>query len=846
MFKAMLRGLFAHKLRLLLSALAIVLGTMFMSAAFVAGDTISKGFSTLFATISEDLDVTVTATPPEAGGFDNSVITRFVPQATADEVAKVDGVAVSTPQVFSDGARVIDKNGKVAATQGAPRFGAGWVGDAGLIELREGRGPTSPTEVAISANLAGSTGFVIGDTIEVITLQPRQPFTVVGITGYEGDRESLGGETTVYFTTPRAQELMLGETGVYTSVDLLAADGVSPDTLADRVRSVVGPGYDVKTGQQAADDQASSVQTVVNFLKIGLAVFAVIGMITGAFLIFNTFSMLVAQRTRELALYRSFGASRGQVNRSVLAEALLLGLAASLVGLLLGVGIGWVLKTLVGRLGGDLPVAGVVLRPYVVVTTLLVGTLFTVLAALAPAVRASRVAPIEAMRSAATPDKPLRRMTIAGAVLLAGGLLLLILKFTDVIEGQLGPALGGGALLVFLGAVLLAPMLSRPVTGGLGRLLGRSVPSRLGTGNTGRNPRRTAITAVALMLGVALATAAGLFASSLKAGLTEAFTTDVKAQLVVSAGFTGSPQAGFDPQLEERMRAIPGVATAAAVRADFGTVGGGETQFLAGDPQALAALLTLRAASGELRPLDAGEIIIDSGTADRTGAQVGDTVPITTARGGEQQEKVVAVLEESAVVSGPLLNPVDAAGFTSPLAQGGYIEVADGQNVGAVKTQLDQLLADYPEVSVSSQQELIEQSTSFLDILLTVLNVLLGLTIVVAVLGVINTLLLSVYERTREIGLIRAIGLSRRSTAWMITAESILISVFGALLGVIVGVGLGLATVKILGGDFLKLTIPWGYLGIVLILAVIAGVVAAILPAIRAARLNVLEAIAYE
>jgi putative ABC transport system permease protein len=845
MFKAMLRGLFAHKLRLLLSALAIVLGTMFMSAAFVAGDTIAKGFSTLFATISEDLDVTVTATK-NTETFDSPIITTFVPQAKADQIGAVDGVAKSTPQVFSDGARVIDDNGKVVATQGAPRFGAGWAGEEGLLELRSGRAPTAPNEVAISANLAEANDFAVGDTVDIITLQPRQPFTVVGITGYEGDRDSLGGETTVFFTMPRAQELMLGETGVYTSVDLLAADGVTPDALADRVRAAAGPGFDVKTGEQAAEEQASAFQTFVNFLKIGLTVFAVIGMITGAFLIFNTFSMLVAQRTRELALYRSFGASRGQVNRSVLTEAVLLGLTASLVGLLLGIGVGWLLKTLVGQFGGDLPVSGVVVRPYVVITTLLIGTLFTVVAAVVPAIRASRVAPIEAMRSAVTPDKPLLKLTVAGVVLLAAGLLLLILRFTEVIKGQLGLTLGGGALLVFLGVVLLAPMLSRPVTRGLGALLGRRVPSRLGTSNTGRNPRRTAITAVALMLGVALATAAGLFASSLKAGLTETFSTDMKAQLVVSAGFTGSLQAGFDPALEQQMQAIPGVATAAAVRADFGRIAGGDAQLTSGDPVRLAELFTLSATSGEIRPLTAGEIIIDSGTADRTGAKVGDSVSVTTARGGEQQQKVVAILESSAVMSGPLLNSVDAAGFTSPLAQGGYVEVADGQDVNAVKERLDQLFADNPEMTVNNQQELIDQSTSFLDILLTVLNVLLGLTILVAVLGVINTLLLSVYERTREIGLIRAIGLSRRSTAWMITVESVLISVFGALLGVIVGVGLGLAAVKILQGDFLKLTIPWGYLVTVLILAIIAGVVAAILPAIRAARLNVLEAIAYE
>ncbi|MBB5873843.1 putative ABC transport system permease protein [Allocatelliglobosispora scoriae] len=842
----MLRGLLSHKLRLLLSSLAIVLGTMFMSAAFVGGDTIAAGFSNLFTTINQNIDVQVTAKQNAAADSTN-VISTFVPQSVADAVGKVDGVRTSTPQVNSDGARVIDKKGKVVPTTGAPRFGIGWT-DGGLAQIRQGAAPTTPSQIAISANLAKTTGFVVGDTVDVITLEPRQSFTLVGIFGYEGDRDSLAGETSVAFTMPTAQKLMLGKPDVYTSVDLTAADGVSPDQLKQRVVAVAGPDYDVKTGDEAAKDQASATSGFTDILKTALTVFAVIGMITGAFLIFNTFSMLVAQRTRELALYRSFGASKGQVNRAVLAESLLLGLASSLIGLIIGIGLGYLLKQLLQSFANtDLPVSGVVIKPYVVIVTLLVGTFFTVVAALVPALRAAQVPPIAAMREASTPDKSLRTMSIIGGVLFALGVLLLVLKMTKAIDGQLWLSVGGGALLAFIGAVMLAPLLTRPITRALGAVFSGSVAGRLGARNTGRNPRRTAITAAALMIGVTLATAAGIFAWSAKAGLTEAFTSDVKAQLIVSGGFSGGFTAGFDPALQTQIRAIPGVRQAAAVRADVAKVGGADAQILSGDPVAMQELFTLKPQSGTIRPLTKGEIILDSDTAKRLDATVGGTVDIITARGGPQTEKVVAILQPNTVVQGsPLLNPDDAAGFSSPVAQQAYVEVADGASVDDVKAQLEKLFADNPELTVTSQEEQLSQITTFLNVLLAIIWVLLGLAILVAVLGVINTLLLSIYERTREIGLIRAIGLSRGQTSWMVTVESVLISVFGALLGVVLGAFIGLALIKILDTDFLKLTVPWGYLLITLILAIVTGVIAAILPAIRASRLNVLDAIAYE
>jgi putative ABC transport system permease protein len=848
MFRAMLRGLLAHKLRLALSGLAVVLGTMFMSAAFVAGDTMAKGFENLFSTVNENLDVQVTAksdAPKSEQG--NEVVTAFVDQATADEIASVSGVARSTPQVGTDGARVVGKNGKVVSSNGPPRFGIGWVQGDTLLELREGTGPTRPDEIAINAGLAKTTGYRVGDRVDVITLKPRQPFKIAGIFGYEGGRDSLGGETTVAFTMPVAQELLIGAPGKYTNVDVQAADGVSQAELRSRVAAAVGPRYVVKTGEETAKDQASETASFVSILKGGLTGFAVIGLFTGAFLIFNTFSMLVAQRTRELALYRSFGASRGQVNRSVLLESVLLGLVASLVGLGIGVGVGYLLRQLLESFANaNLPVSGVVVRPYVVAVTLLVGTAFTVVAALIPALRASRVAPIAAMREAATPDKPLGRLTVLGGVVFAVGVLLLALKLTDVVKDALWWMLGGGAALAFLGVAMLAPSVARPVTGLLGRAFSWAVPGRLGTRNTGRNPRRTAVTAAALMIGVTLATGAGVFAASAKSGISNVFTNDLDAQLIIATDFTGTGQAGFDPSLVDKMKAIPGVQTALAGQADSVRVGGRTATVLATDVGAAREIFKLIPKEGELRALNSDEMVVDEDTAKDRGWKLGDAIPVQTARGGDYRERIVGIYQPNNIASGPILNPADASTFRSPYAQQGYVKVADDDQVGAVKGQLEALVKDNPEVTVSDRSGIIEQSSQFLNIVLTILNVLLGLTILVAVLGVINTLLLSIFERTREIGLIRAIGMNRRQLGWMVTVESILISVFGVLLGVVAGVALGVAIVQAVGGDFLRLTMPWAYLVATLVLALVAGVIAAILPAIRASRLDVLQAIAYE
>lgn len=845
MFRPMLRGLLSHKLRLVLSALAVVLGTMFMSAAFVAGDTVSRGFQDLFTTVNETIDVQVTAKDTAPGTVDTGTPTALLDQSIVDQVAGMDGVAKATPGVYADGARLIDKHGKVVASVGPPRVGMGWADDD-LTEMRQGRPPQSAAEIAVDAGLAGKTGYAVGDRVDVLTLKSRDTYTLVGIFGYRSGRDSLAGEMTVAFTMDTAQKVMLDAPGAYTFIDVRAAEGVSDSVLKQRIVAALGPDVVVHTSAEAAEEQQNAVAGFVSILKNGLVVFAVIGLFTGAFLIFNTFSMLVAQRTRELALYRAFGASRGQVNRAVLVESALLGLVSSVAGLAVGIGVGYVLKQLLESAADmHLPFDGVEVRPYAVACTLVVGTGFTLAAALIPAIRASRVPPIAAMRDAAGPDKPMGRLTLAGAVVAAAGAGLLAVALTDAGDLSLAVTLGGGTGLAFLGVAMMAPVIGRPVTQLLGRVVSWSMAGRLGTRNTGRNPRRTATTAAALMIGVALATGGGVFASSAKAGVKNAFEQDLGAQLVVATENGASAQAGFDPALGDRIQAMPGVERVFVARSDMITLGGTDTGVIAGDGTAAAEVFGLTVLSGRASSLHAGQILLPDSIADREHLKVGDATPMRTARGDTSTATVVGIFKATPVLGNVIVSNADAAGFRSPLAVAAFVK-ADPDQVAPLKASLDELFRDNPEVTVSDKADLIDQTNSAINVLLAVINVLLGLAILVAVLGVINTLLLSVFERTRELGMVRAIGMSRMQVARMVTVESVLISVFGALLGMVVGVVLGLAIIMAIGGDFLVLTVSWSYLASVLVLAIVAGVVAAVLPAIRAARLNVLGAIAYE
>ncbi|RKR92581.1 putative ABC transport system permease protein [Micromonospora pisi] len=850
MLRATLKSLLARKVRLVLSGLAVVLGVMFVAGSFVLTDTLGRSFDSVFSDAYATTDVNVAAKPKVAlSEFEGEQIAAPLPAAALETVRKVPGVADATGVVATDGARLIGSNGKVVTSFGPPQLGENWTGENELLKLREGRAPTADTEIVINAGLAKAAKVKVGDRVAVLVdLAPKQEFTLVGVFGYSGDRDSLGGVNEVAFTNPVAQQLMLGARDVYTNISVRAQDGVSQAALRDRVAAAVGDGYEVKTGEQLSADSAAGLKEGLAFFNQILLGFAGVALLVGTFLILNTFSIIVAQRTRELALMRAIGASGRQVVRSVLVEAVAIGLVASALGLGAGIGVGALLAYVFGQFGGGLELAGVGVPPVAVISSFAVGILITVIAALIPALRASRIPPIAAMQDVATPDRPLTRLTVSGAVVSVLGAGLLALGLTGAAGDNVLGTILGGVLLAFIGVALLTPMISRPVVSLLGRIFSWSVPGKLGRLNSGRNPRRTAITAAALMIGIALVTGVTIILDSAKSSIAGLAEETISADLVISGAQSGPRPPTFDPTVLERATELPGVKAVAGFWGDLAVVNGvREWVNATNDVPAMVDIYGVKPTAGSIDGLGPDQVLVDASTARDMGLSVGSTVPVQLSRGEAHTYTVRGIYSESELYSGFLLPQAATKDFAIPRPSQGYLQLDPGTSVGQVLPQVEALLADSPEVSVADRATFIEQQTGQFDMLLTMIQILLALAILIAVLGIVNTLALSVLERTRELGLLRAIGLNRARTMWMVTVEAVVISVFGALLGMAVGAGLGAAVVRALRDEGITdLVLPWAQLGVLIGLAAVVGVVAAVLPAIRAARINVLGAIAHE
>ncbi|MET8762997.1 ABC transporter permease [Lentzea sp. NPDC004782] len=839
MFKATIKSLLSRKLRLVLSALAVVLGVMFVSGSFVLTDTLQRSFTDMFSTVYAKVDVSVA--PKKEKGKQPELLT---PQAVAEAKA-APGVAEAHGLVQGS-ARPIGKNGKVITTSGAPRFGFAWTG-LGQEELRDGRAPNADDEVVLGAYLASTGGFEVGDEIGLLTLQPKKTFKVVGIYGYPGGRDSMGGELSVGFTEPVAQQLLLGKKDVFTEIRVKAANGTSADTLRDAVAAKMGSGYDVKTGAALAKEQADRINDGLKFFNYVLLGFAGIALFVGIFIILNTFSIIVAQRTRELALLRSMGASRGQVIGSVVLEAIVIGLIASIVGLGAGVGVGALLAGIFSRIGGgNLHLAGLGVPMSAVISSFAVGIIVTVVAAVMPALRASRIAPVAAMREAATPDRPLTKVTIIGALVVALGGTALGFGFS---KASL-TLIFGGILVAFVGVALLTPLLSRPMVSLIGRLLSWSMPGLLGRRNSARNPRRTAITAAALMVGISLITGVSVVLTSATKSIEKLAAGQLQTDLIISGeGQLEGQQAMFARDVLTKVEKTDGVSSAFGWSQD-GVLQGDSQLFAVAvtDVPAMKTMFGLSPKSGDIAALKDDQLAAPEDLAAEKGWSVGSTVKLQLAKGDARTFTVGFVWAKSQVLQNAVVLPESAArSFRSDQINEAFVQVKPGTNVADVQKRVEPLFADNPEISVQDRSAFVKQTTSQFDTVLLMIQILLALAILIAVLGVINTLALSVIERTRELGLLRAIGMRRSQVMRMITVESVVISVFGAVLGLGVGVALGLATVQALKDQGItEIGFPWATMVQYLVVAAFVGVIAAILPAIRAARLNVLDAIAYE
>ena len=856
MIRAALKSLLGRKVRLLMSTFAIVLGVAFVAGTLIFSDTLNRSFTALFASTVGDVVVR-----PEGGTTaDGAPSSVTLPASLLEKLRDVPGAARVDGNVNAVGVFVVGADGKVVSGFGPPAIGGNWTGAPaghGLegMAIVEGHAPHGPDEVALDERTAERAGYEVGDQVQVIPStagppaaggRPQEPPsllrpTLVGIIGFPSGG-SLNGATFAAFDTPTAQDLFVGGQDVYSDAWVTASDGVSQEQLRDDVARVLPDGVEVVTGDDAADEAASDLLQAVSFLTTFLLIFAGISLVVGAFLIVNTFSILVAQRSRELALLRALGASKRQVVWSVQLEAFVLGVIGATVGLGLGVLLAMGIRALFASFGLDLSGQSLIFAPRTFIASYAVGVLVTMAAAWPPARRTGRIAPVQALRDdVALPESSIHRRFAAGLGLVALGLVLLGLGlFSDLPHG--GWLTGAGVLATLLGVAGASPVLSRPFLVAVGAVYARlfGTIGRLAGQNALRNPRRTTATASALMIGLALACTMAIVGSSAKASVDQTIAENFVGDYIVS----NVVASGFSPAIGDQMAQVDGVER--VVRERFQrTERDGDTMAVAAiDPQDVDRF-ELQTVDGELSGLAAGQVVVQQGWADDEGVGVGDDLTFDMPA-GERTYRVVGVVEDNPIVVAPVLMTLDdltAAGFTPS----DNLLILFTDHSAGVKDRLDAVVADLPVVTVKDQGEFAHEQRAPIDQLVLMIFALLGLALVIAVLGIVNTLALSVIERTREVGLLRAIGVSRRQLRWMITLESIVIAVLGAVLGVVLGIGFGIALMYALRDQGLEvISVPFGQLAVFLGLAVVIGVLAALFPARRAARLDVLQAIATE
>ncbi|MGI8983384.1 MAG: ABC transporter permease [Acidimicrobiales bacterium] len=853
MLLATLKGIVAHKLRLFLTAMAVVLGVAFVAGTFVLTDTINKTFDTLFTEISAGTDLTVRAVSGFGEGADIDSARDTVPAALLDVVRRTDGVAAADGTVAGL-AQFVDKDGKAVSTGGAPTLGFNWTEPIlSPLRLRSGREPQRAGEVVVDAVTARQHDFALGDRVKVLFQGPSEDFTVVGITGF-GEADNLAGATLAIFDEATAQRVF-GKVGRYDSIDIKAAEGVGTVELRDRVVAALPAGVEVVTAKQVADESADAVGQALGFFSTALLVFAGIALFVGGFIILNTFSILVAQRTRDLALLRALGASRRQVMATVVGEAFAVGLFASIVGLSLGVLVAIGLQSLLKAFGIDLPASGVVLKPRTFIASFVVGVGVTVASSISPARRASRIPPMAALRGGAEEHGgSLRRRSVAGAVVAAAGMAALL---AGLFGGTIS-LVGVGAALVFVGVALLSPLVARPLARVIGAPLifmsrwrirrtapPSTLPVRLGRQNAMRNPRRTAATSAALTVGLGLVACVSVLAASIKASAAEIVDDYLAADYIVSTpSFTPSISTALAPRLAQ----LPELAAVSGLQTGQWRSNGEGRSIFAGDPATLGQVLKFDVTAGDAAALARGGIFVADDELERQGLEIGATLPMTFARTGDTELRIAGTFAENQLLGNYLVSTATfEANFTERLDFVVLARVRPGVAPATARAAVEQVTGEFPNVELRDQAEFKQQQEDQVNQILGLITALLMLSIIIALFGIVNTLALSIFERTRELGLLRAVGMSRRQVRSMIRGESVIIAVMGALLGLGVGVLFGYAVVLALADEGIAtVVVPASQLFTYVVLAGIAGVVAAVFPARRAARLDVLAAISYE
>jgi len=849
MWRVTLKGVVAHRLRYALTALAVLLGVAFIAGTFVLTDTMNNSFNGLYSQMYQGTAAVVRATQPFNPGTNFANQRQLIDASLATTVARVPGVQAVA--LDTEGyARIVGKNGKPIGTvgNGAPTLGFGWTDVTALDPFRllaGGQPPRSPDQVVIDKHSADVGGFKVGDTVRILTQQGSGIYTITGIVTF-GSSDNLLGATTAGFDPVTAAKL-LAQPGKTDAIDVESAPGVSAATLVTRIQNAIhNPGIEVVSGASVTAEGEQAAHQDLSIIGDFLLAFGLIALFVGAFVIFNTFSMVVAQRQRELALLRAVGASRGQVLAMVLGESVVIGLIASGAGVIAGIGLAMVLKAGMAALGISLPGSGLVVSPRTVLFGLLAGTLVTAASAIVPARRAATIPPVAALQDAAAePRQPSVQRSVSRLIVgMLGVVILSIGLFGHT--GDRVELVGIGAAAVFIGVAVLSTFAVRPVCRVLGVPLARSGPAgMLGERSAIRTPARTSATAAGLMVAVAMVSMITIMASSLKASADSTITSALRADFVVATGAQAGGSGGLSPNLERSLAALPQVSDVAGIRSGVVKMFGTVTPVVAADPAKAAQLVDMGVTQGELATMTPTGIGVSVQVASSRHLQLGSTVAVTYPTTGTK-EYTVQVIYSVRDVAGDYILPLAAAqaNFPSSLDIAIMVKLAPGVTADAARPAISRVLAAYPTATLQNQDQYKASQTQSYNTLLNLVYELLALAVLIALIGIANTLALSIYERTRELGLLRAVGATRGQLRSMVRAEALVISAFGALEGLVLGAFFGWAIVDSMHSlGVTQLAFPVSQLLIVTVVAALAGLLASIAPSRRAARLNILQAV---
>jgi putative ABC transport system permease protein len=838
MIRTAIKGLAANRVRMILTGLSIVLGVAFVAGSFVFTDTINVRFENLFNDVYAGVDATVR--PNEASSSPGET---YLEADLVDDVRHIETVEVAAGSV-SGFAQMIDSTGTPIGGQGPPTLGLSWVVEPALnsftISDDNGRPPKSDGEVVVDIGTAESQGLAVGDEVDIQTIGGLDTFTIVGLASF-GSEDNLAGATLSAFELKQAQVLFELEDHL-SAIDVLGVDGVEADTLVADI-SVVLPGTaEVVTGEQQTQEQLDQVTEGLGFLSTALLSFAGIAVFVGAFVIQNTFRITVAQRVRELALLRAIGATGLQVTVLVLIEAAILAVVASAVGVLAGIGIAELIKIAMNAAGLGIPDGPLTILPRTIIISMAVGIVVTMFAALLPARRASSISPVTAMSEtgARTTSKSLRTRTVVGSTLITFG----VLAMTFGLLAENGASLAlvvTGAVGLFMGMSTLAPLFAGPVA----RLLSapmRGITGKLARENTIRQPRRTASTASALMIGVALVAFTSIFAASIQASVTDTLEESFLADLAFApADFN----VGVSPVAVDGLAAQEEFSVVSAISTGYFEIDGEKLNVFGVDPSTVSRVYDL-GPSIELSELGEG-LLVQEDALVSNGWAVGDTITVDYTASVSQSVEVVGTFTDATYTKYVIAEDVFFKSIGDDQIGMAFARLAEGVTLEDGQAAADAALSEFPNVDVNTKSDHIAEAEAQVDQLVALFTGLLGLALVIALLGIANTLALSIVERTREIGLLRAVGMTRRHVRKMVRREAMIIAVFGALLGVLIGSAIGFGVVTSLADDGLgSFALPAGQLLVWLVVAAAAGLVASLGPARKAARLDVLKAISHE